>query len=199
MRRVMKTVVGASFMVMFAAGVAMAQKTAPAFELSDVNGVKHTLAQYAGKIVVLEWTNYDCPFVRKFYDAGAMQAFQAKYADKGIVWLSICSSAPGKQGNFSKEEWLERIKKSGVKAAAVLLDEDGAVGNAYGAKTTPHMFVINPEGSIVYQGAIDDKRSTKAEDIPGAVNYVKASIKAIQGGGVIETPETQPYGCSVKY
>ena len=199
MRNAMRTVAMAAAVAVVTAGTAMAQKAAPAFELPDVNGTKHALAQYAGKTVVLEWTNYGCPFVRKFYDAGAMQSLQQTYTGKGVVWLSICSSAPGKQGNLTKEEWLASIAKDGVKATAVLLDPDGTVGKAYGAKTTPHLFVINADGNIAYQGAIDDKPSTKAEDIAGARNYLKAALDALLAGGTVETAETKSYGCSVKY
>ncbi len=194
-----KTLTGAVSMAILATGVAMAQREAPAFELPDVNGVKHSLAQYAGKTVVLEWINYDCPFVKKFYSVGAMQALQEKYTQKDMVWLSICSSAPGQQGHYSKEEWLRRIEQSTVKATAVLLDEDGTVGKAYGAKTTPHMYVVTADGNIVYDGAIDDKRSTRAADIEGARNYVKEALKALQAGEAIKDAKTQAYGCSVKY
>ncbi len=178
---------------------AFAQKAAPAFALPDLNGTVHSLEQYAGKIVVLEWTNYDCPFVKKFYSVGAMQALQEKYTAKGVVWLSICSSAAGKQGHFTKEEWLKRVEKSAVKATAVLLDENGETGKAYGAKTTPHMYVIDKDGNLAYQGAIDDKLSTNSADIEGARNYVKEAIKALMDGTPVEVPETSPYGCSVKY
>ncbi len=181
------------------AGTAAAQKMAPAFALPDVNGEPYTLAQFAGKPVVLEWINYDCPFVRKFYTAGTMQTWQEKYTAKGVVWLSICSSAPGTQGHYAREEWNKRIADQKVKATAVLLDETGETGKAYGAKTTPHMYVINPEGQIVYAGAIDDKRSTRQEDITTARNYVIEALKALASGEAIEVAETQAYGCSVKY
>ncbi len=178
---------------------ALAQQAAPAFELADVNGKVHSLAQYAGKVVVLEWTNYDCPFVKKFYSVGAMQALQEKYTAQGVVWLSICSSAAGKQGHFTKAEWLGRIAKSGVKATAVLLDESGVTGQAYGAKNTPHMFVIDKSGTLAYQGAIDDKHSADSGDIEGARNYVKETLEALLGDKPVEVAETKPYGCSVKY
>lgn len=177
----------------------IAQEAAPAFELPDVNGEVHSLEQYAGKIVVLEWTNYDCPFVKKFYSVGAMQGWQEKYTGEGIVWLSICSSAPGKQGNFTQEEWLERIGKSGVKATAVLLDVDGKTGKAYGASNTPHIYVIDQEGKLVYQGAIDDKRSANPDDIKDARNYLKEVLSALDAGKDIEVDKTKAYGCSVKY
>jgi peroxiredoxin len=191
----------------FVFGPAMVQSTqaavktgadAPAFSLMDVHGNTHSLADHKGKIVVLEWTNYDCPFVRKFYSVGAMQKLQKEMTEKDVVWLSINSSAAGKQGNFSKEVWLQRIKDAGVETP-VLLDADGTVGKAYGAKTTPHMFVIDAEGKVAYQGAIDSKRSTNSDDIEGAENYVKAAVKALMAGDDVEVKDTQSYGCSVKY
>ncbi len=181
------------------AAVVLADNAAPAFELPDVNGEQHSLEQYAGKIVVLEWTNYDCPFVKKFYSVGAMQGWQEKYTGKDVVWLSICSSAEGKQGHFSQEEWLKRMEQSKVKATAVLLDVDGAVGRAYNARNTPQMVVINPDGNVVYNGAIDDKRSANSKDIEGARNYVVEVLDAMLAGEEFDVPETQPYGCTVKY
>ena len=178
---------------------AAAQSAAPAFELPDVNGENHALSQYAGKIVVLEWTNYDCPFVKKFYGTGAMQAMQEKYTAKGIVWLSICSSAPGKQGHFSSEEWAARIKAAGTKATAVLVDEDGTVGREYGASNTPHIFVIGPDGQLAYQGSVDDKRTADPAAVTGARNYLAEALDALLAGEPVPVAQTKPYGCSVKY
>lgn len=178
---------------------AVARPVAPAFELQDVNGTVHSLAQYEGRIVVLEWTNYDCPFVKKFYSVGAMQSLQEEFAARGVVWLSVCSSAPGKQGHFTREEWRDRIERSGVKAAAVLLDESGDVGRAYGARNTPQFVIIDPEGRIAYQGAIDDRRSANPDDIAGARNYVEEALDALLAGRPVEVAETAPYGCTVKY
>ena len=178
---------------------AAAQSAAPSFKLMDVDGQPHSLDQYAGKIVVLEWTNYDCPFVEKFYGPGTMQALQKKYTGKDVVWLSICSSAPGKQGHFSADEWKRRMKEDGVNATAVLLDADGAVGRAYGASNTPHIFVIGPDGRIAYQGAIDDKRSADPATLKGARNYLVESLDALLAGKSVPVAETQAYGCSVKY
>ncbi len=174
-------------------------RPAPEFTLTDSNGNTHSLADFKGHYVVLEWINHDCPFVKKFYNAGKMQDWQQKYAEKDVVWLSICSSAPGKQGHLSADGWNEITAKMEAAPAAVLIDEDGGVGKAYEAKTTPHMFVINPEGEIIYEGAIDDKPTTKIEDIEGATNYVKAALKAAMAGEPVETASTPPYGCSVKY
>lgn len=178
---------------------AAAQERAPAFDLPDVDGVRHTLAQYAGKTVVLEWTNYDCPFVKKFYEPGAMQAMQAKYTAQGVVWLSVCSSAPGKQGHFAAEEWKRRMAASGVKATAVLVDETGVAGKAYGASNTPHVFVVRPDGTLAYRGAVDDKRSANPADLAGARNYLSETLDALLAGGPVAVAETKPYGCSVKY
>ncbi len=188
----------AALVIMGTASGLLAGTKAPDFTLPSVAGEEHSLSQYEGKIVVLEWINYDCPFVRKFYNPGVMQKWQNEATEKGIVWLSICSSAPGTQGNFSHEEWQRRIAAHEVKIP-VLLDESGDVGRAYGAQTTPHMYVINPEGYIVYQGAIDSIRSTSADDIEKADNYVRAAIKAVLAGEEVEVAKTRAYGCSVKY
>lgn len=172
---------------------------APAFTLTDSNGNAHSLADFKGKIVVLEWVNYDCPFVKKHYKSNNMQALQKKYTEKGVVWLSICSSAEGKQGNFSAEEINQRMKDCGAAPTAYLVDADGTVGKAYGAATTPHMFVISAEGEFLYKGAIDSDRSANPEAIATATNYVAQALDfAVSGEG--EKPEnTKSYGCSVKY
>jgi hypothetical protein len=176
-----------------------AQSIAPAFELPDVNGTPRALSEYKGKIVVLEWTNYDCPFVRKFYGTGTMQALQETYTAKGIIWLSVCSSAPGNQGNFPGEEWDRRIKETGAKATAVLLDGSGKVGRAYGASNTPHVFVVGKDGNLAYQGSVDDNRSADPETIQGARNYLAEALDALIADQPVPVAETKPYGCSVKY
>jgi peroxiredoxin len=195
MKRMILTVLG---IIALALPVA-AQVAAPAFELPDVNGTKHSLSQYAGKIVVLEWTNYDCPFVKKFYGPGAMQAMQEKYTGKEVVWLSISSSAPGNQGNFSQETWKKRIADTGSHATAVLLDPEGKVGRAYGASNTPHIFVVGPDGKLAYEGSVDDQRSADPDTIQGARNYLAEALDALLDGKPVPTPKTKPYGCSVKY
>ncbi len=172
---------------------------APAFTLPDGHGNEHSLSDFEGKIVVLEWVNHGCPFVVKFYQGGHMQALQAEMAEKGVVWLSICSSAPGLQGWMSAEDQLRTIEEKEINAHAVLIDEDGTVGRAYGARTTPHMFVIDTEGNIAYQGAIDSVRSTNPADIPEARNYVREAVAALLAGEPVPVAQTQPYGCSVKY
>lgn len=173
--------------------------SAPDFTLTDTSGASHKLSDFKGKTVVLEWVNHGCPFVVKHYSKGNMQGLQADYTGKGVVWLSICSSAEGKQGYNTAEGWQKLNTEKGGKATAILLDPEGTVGKLYGAKTTPHMYVINAEGTLVYQGAIDDKPSTDSDDIPGAKNYVKAALDEVLAGKPVTTGQTKPYGCGVKY
>lgn len=172
---------------------------APDFTLSDAAGKSHTLSSYKGKWVVLEWVNYDCPFVKKHYGTGNMQKLQKAALDKGAVWLSVNSSAPGKQGHFEGAALTKRIADEKAAPVAYLIDSDGKVGKEYKAKTTPSMFVINPEGKVVYAGAIDDKASTDQEDVATAKNYVTAALDAGMAGKVVQTSSTQSYGCGVKY
>ena len=172
---------------------------APALTLTDTKGKQHNLADYKGKYVVLEWVNLGCPFVKKHYKSGNMQATQKKAVDKGVVWLSVNSSAKWKQGNLSPAAWNDEIADRKMSSTAVLLDESGAVGKTYGAKTTPHMYIINPDGVLIYKGAIDDKPSTNKDDIPGARNHVLAALDESMAGKPVSTASTTPYGCSVKY
>lgn len=172
---------------------------APSFTLTGADGKKHSLSDYGGKWVVLEWVNYDCPFVRKHYGSGNMQKLQKAFREKGVVWLSINSSAPGKQGHFEGAQLAKRMADAKARPDAYLLDPDGTVGMAYKAKTTPTLFVIDPEGKVIYAGAIDDKPSTDQEDIAGAHNYVKAALDAGMAGKPVETPSSTSYGCGIKY
>ena len=172
---------------------------APNFTLTDTKGAAHALADFAGKPVVLEWTNPDCPFVKKHYGAKNMQALQAKYVAQGVVWLAVCSSAPGKQGHYGADDWNRILAEQGSAATALLLDPDGQVGLAYGAKTTPHLFVIDAAGTLVYDGAIDDNPSTDSADIAGARAYVAEALDAVLAGTPVPVAQTKPYGCSVKY
>ena len=172
---------------------------APNFKLSSATGKEHSLSDYKGKWVVLEWINLQCPFVLKHYNSKNMQTLQQTYTKKEVVWLSICSSAPGKQGNFSGEELTAKIKEVSSNSTAYLIDGDGKVGHTYGAKTTPHMFIVDPKGVLVYAGAIDDKSSTKIEDVKGAVNFVAAALDAGLANKGIKVSSTVSYGCSVKY
>jgi peroxiredoxin len=172
---------------------------APAFSLKDTQGKTHSLADYKGKFVVLEWFNEGCPFVKKHYGSGNMQKLQKEYAGKDVVWLSINSSAEGEQGHVTPETAPKTMSEWNMNATKILLDHDGKVGKTYGAKTTPHMFVINPEGKLVYQGAIDSKATANAADIDGAENYVKVALDNSMAGKAVENTSTKPYGCSVKY
>jgi peroxiredoxin len=172
---------------------------APAFEAVDTHGETQSLAAYAGRYVVLEWINHDCPFVRKHYSSGNMQSLQKKYTELGVVWLSIASSAPGKQGHFAPEVWNELSKTKGSAATAVLLDGDGTIGHAYGARNTPQMVIIDPKGMVIYAGAIDDKPSADPADIATARNHVAAALDEALAGKPITVSTSQPYGCSVKY
>jgi peroxiredoxin len=172
---------------------------APALTLTDTRGKQHNLADYKGKYVVLEWVNFGCPFVKKHYESGNMQATQKKAVEKGVVWLSVNSSAKWKQGNMSPADWNEAIADRKMASTAVLLDESGEVGRSYGAKTTPHMYVVNPEGILIYKGAIDDQPTTNKDDIPGAKNHVLAALDESMAGKPVSTASTTPYGCSVKY
>lgn len=174
-------------------------KPAPNFTLMDASGEKHSLSDYGGKYVVLEWINFDCPFVKKHYNSKNMQMLQEKYREKGVVWLSICSSGPGKQGYFEGKALKEHISKSGNDANAYLIDADGMVGRMYEAKTTPNMYVISPKGILLYAGAIDDSPSTDVADVATATNYVSAALDASMTGKDVTVKATQPYGCSVKY
>lgn len=189
--------------LLVAAGTAFAAaqvgQPAPEFTLTDSNGQSHNLSDFKGKFVVLEWLNHGCPFVKKHYDGGNMQGLQKEYTGKDVVWLSIVSSAPGKQGHMSPEE-TNKAKEEKVSAAtAILIDEDGTVGKLYDAKVTPELFVINPEGTLIYAGAIDDKKSVDAADVAGAKNYVKQALDEALAGNPVSEPTTEAYGCSVKY
>lgn len=174
-------------------------EAAPDFTLTDVNGQSRSLSQDAGKYRVLEWTNHGCPFVVKHYGSGNMQKLQEVYTAKDIVWLSINSSAAGKEGHATPAEWQKILEEKKSKATATLLDPDGAVGRLYGAQTTPHMFVVDPAGKLIYQGAIDNKPSMNAEDIPSSKNYVAAALDEALAGKPVSESSTKAYGCSVKY
>lgn len=183
-----------------ASGNATPGEPAPAFRLTDAAGASHTLTDYIGEWLVLEWFNKDCPYVKKHYGSGNMQKLQQQYTDEGVNWLTIISSAQGKQGYLEPSEALKVGESHDLKASApFLLDPTGVVGRAYGAKTTPHMFVINPQGMVVYAGAIDDNDSANPAVIPESTNYVSSALDAALNGEKVETPTSQAYGCSVKY
>jgi hypothetical protein len=172
---------------------------APAFTLKNTKGAEVSLADYKGKVVVLEWINYECPFVKKHYASGNMAKLQEKYADQGVVWLSVNSAAPGRQGNMPAADLQARADKEGSKASSILLDEDGKVGKAYGATNTPHLFVINKDGVLAYAGAIDDKPTTDQADIAAASNFLATALDAVLAGKQVEKAKTKAYGCDVKY
>lgn len=174
-------------------------KAAPAFTLTDTHGTAHSLSSFKGEVVVLEWINHGCPFVVKHYDSGNMQKTQKAAAADGVVWLSVCSSAPGKQGHMSAEEWNKTTAAKGAAPTAVLIDADGKVGKLYHATNTPQLFVINAAGVVVYSGAIDSIASANAEDVPKAQNHVLAALADLKAGRPVAKPVTKPYGCSVKY
>jgi peroxiredoxin len=172
---------------------------APDFSLTDAKGKTHALSQYKGKYVVLEWFNPECPFVKKHYGGRNMQNLQKEFTDKGVAWLTIASNAPGTEGSLSPEQAEKVTSAWKTHETALLLDPDGKVGRAYGAKNTPNMVIINPEGKIVYEGAIDSKATPNPADIPSSTNYVKAALDESLAGKPVSNPQTKPYGCSVKY
>lgn len=174
-------------------------KKAPTFTGIDSHGKSHSLDKYKGSIVVLEWTNHECPFVDKHYATKNMQKLQAKARKKGVVWLSVLSSAPGEQGYLKPKEALEISKQVGANHTAKILDPKGTIGRKYDAQTTPHMYVINKKGTLVYMGGIDSEPSTQYEDVKTAENYVKAALDDVLSGKTVRKPVTEPYGCSVKY
>ena len=179
--------------------MAVVGQPAPEFMLNDINGDHVMLSALKGKTVVLEWTNSQCPYVRKHYDSHNMQNLQKEATDDGVVWISINSGAEGKEGFVTPEEEKTLLEKEGAHPSYVLLDTKGTIGKLYGAKTTPHMFVINGEGTLVYAGAIDSDKSFKPEAIETSTNYVREALKSLKAGTPIEVSETAPYGCGVKY
>lgn len=178
---------------------AVVGKAAPDFTLTDSNGKSHSLSAYKGKTVVLEWVNFGCPFVRKHYDSGNMQKLQKAYTGKGVVWLSVNSSGEGQQGFHTAAEINSLLGEKNASPSAYLVDTNGKVGHLYGARTTPHMFVVDPKGTLVYAGGIDDKPSTDQADIATATNYVSAALDDTLAGKAVRTTASKPYGCSVKY
>ena len=195
------TAVAAFFLMGFQPAHAAVEigKPAPDFTGTDTNGKQHKLSDFKGKIVVLEWTNPECPFVVKHYGSKNMQKLQETYTAKDVVWLTINSSAEGKQGNQTPEAANKYIADKGAKATARLLDPTGVIGKAYDAKVTPHMFVIDKEGNVVYNGAIDDNDNSVPEDAATAHNYVAAALDSTLAGEPVDKAQTKPYGCGVKY
>lgn len=172
---------------------------APDFTGTDTKGVAHHLADYKGKIVVLEWTNPQCPYVKKHYGTGNMQAMQKEMTGEGVVWLSVASSAKGREGYMDAEESNAYMKESGAAETARIIDADGKIGRLYGATTTPDMYVIDKAGVLAYAGAIDDKPITREDTVKEAHNYVRAAVADLKAGKPVAEPLTQAYGCGVKY
>lgn len=198
----MRVLIGAAAIAVLAAPSVAEQKTgaiAGNFRVNDAKGGVVELAQFKGKTVVLEWHNPGCPFVQKHYVSGNMQRTQAAAVGQGVVWLTINSGAPGKQGHMSGPDAQKLYNEQKMRSTAYLLDPKGVVGRGYGAKTTPHMYVIAPDGTLVYQGGIDDKPTANRADIPGAKNYVAAALADLKAGRPVAVKEARPYGCSVKY
>lgn len=181
------------------ASVAETGKAAPDFTLTDIDGQVHRLSDYQGKTVVLEWTNPECPFVRKHYESGNLPRLQKEARSQGVVWLVINSGHLGAQGDYSPAQVKAWQREHGSAPTAYLRDGDGRVGKRYEARTTPHMYVINPAGVLVYEGAIDSIRSASQADIARAQNYVTTALQAVAAGETVKPANTQPYGCSVKY
>ncbi len=172
---------------------------APGFGAVDSHGKMQKLSNYKGKFVVLEWHNQGCPDTRKHYDSGNMQRLQKKWTDKGVVWLTVISSGPGTQGFVTPSQEDQYLEKMHASPTAVLMDPAGTLGRLYDAKTTPQMFVIDPQGTLIYQGAVDDRSSTKQKDFTGAKNYVDAALSEAMANKPVTDPVTRPYGCSIKY
>jgi peroxiredoxin len=191
----------AAFLLGVAGAVAAPKigEPAPDFTGIDTNGKTHALKDLRGKTVILEWTNDGCPYVKKHYGSGNMQSLQKEETAKGIVWLTIASSAPGEQGNLTPAEHNALMKERGAAPSAIIIDEDGTIGHAYGARTTPDMVIITPDGKLAYMGAIDDKPTTDKADIATAHNYVRSALEQIAAGKAVDPAVTRSYGCSVKY
>jgi peroxiredoxin len=172
---------------------------APDFAVRDSQGQTRTLAEFAGRTLVLEWSNHDCPFVQKHYGGDNMQALQRRFTEQGVAWLTVISSAPDSQGHVSPQQADELSTRRNAAPSAVLLDEDGRMGRAYEAKVTPHMYVIDPQGILQYMGGIDSIRSSDPADIPKATPYLAEAVEAVLAGRPAPNPVTRAYGCSVKY
>jgi len=176
---------------------------APAFTAADTHGASHSLAGYAGKWVVLEWFNHGCPYTKKHYalvnGVGNSQAMQQEYTRRGVIWLSVVSSGPGRQGYTSAKKAEEQARDKGAAPTAIIRDTAGVLGRLYGARNTPQYAIVDPQGVLRYAGAIDDRNSASTKDIAGATNYVRAALDAGLAGQPIAVAQTQPYGCEVKY
>lgn len=188
-----------SFAAVSAYADAVIDQAAPAFTGSAADGSSISLSSLRGKTVVLEWTNNECPFVKKHYESGNIQKLQKEAVAKGIVWLQVISSAPGKQGYVDGATAIKLNTARSATPTNTILDADGKIGKLYGAQTSPHFFIINPEGVLVYKGGIDSIASSSQEDIPKATNYVRAALADLSAGKKVANASTKPYGCSIKY
>ena len=184
---------------LYAADVPAIGSAAPEFSAPDTNGKTQSLSEYKGKYVVLEWFNPECPFVKKHYGPGNMQKLQKEFSDKGVVWLTVDSNAPGTEGSITAEQAKKIMESWKTHQTALLLDPESKIAKLYGAKNTPNMVIINPEGKIVYEGAIDSKATPNPADIPTSTNYVKSALDESLAGKPVSNAQTKPYGCSVKY
>ena len=193
------TVIGFALIALPLGWAARVGDPAPDFTATDTNGKVHKLSEYQGKFVVLEWTNRGCPYTQKHYNSGNMQRLQREWTSRGVVWLTVISSAPGKQGYVTASEENAYLKQASAAPTAVLLDPAGTLGHLYDAKTTPHIFIINPKGALIYNGAIDDRPTTDLSDVNGAKNYVSLALEEATSGKPVSNPTSRPYGCSVKY
>jgi peroxiredoxin len=197
---VLAAIVAAAFtMLAYSARAAQVGSPAPDFHGTDSNGKTQSLDQYRGKYVVLEWHNHDCPYTVKHYESGNMQSLQKEWTAKGVVWLTVISSAPGTQGYVNGPQENAYMKKMGADPTAAVLDPKGDIGHLYSARTTPNMYVIDPSGKLIYEGAIDDHATTDVSDIKISKNYVSAALSESMSGQPVQTTVTRPYGCSVKY
>lgn len=199
----MKTKILSSLLLLSLSSFAFAEvkpnTTAPDFQVKDMNGLDHKLSEFKGKWVVMEWFNKDCPFVKKHYGSNNMQTLQKTYTDKGVVWLTIYSSAKGNQGYQEGSEAIKTQQELKGKSSFLLADNNGAVGKLYGAQTTPHMFVISPDLKVVYTGAIDDNNSPDPKVISSSKNYVAQALDSAMANKAVATAHAKPYGCGVKY
>jgi len=200
-RAVLATAALAASMAVTGPVLAQAQldQPAPAFSAATADGKTVTLDSYKGKTVVLEWTNHECPYVKKHYGSGNIPALQKEATAQGVVWLQVISSAPGQQGNVDGPTAIKLNKDRGAAPTQVLLDPSGQIGKSYGAQTSPHLFIVNPQGVLVYKGGIDSIATAKVDDIAKADPYVKTALSELAAGKKVTHASTKPYGCSIKY
>jgi peroxiredoxin len=197
--RIVIAVSSAALLALISSAQVKVGDPAPAFTATDSHGQTQSLQQYRGKYVVLEWHNQGCPYTRKHYSSGNMQDLQKEWTAKGVVWFTVISSAPGAQGFVTADQENQYVSRMHAAPSAVLLDPQGALGHLYAAKTTPDMYVIDPQGKLIYSGAIDDRATSDPEDVKGANNYVSDALMASMAGKQVNPAYTRPYGCSVKY